>query len=131
MRILVHPGNSLALSELHDPAMRIEAHGDAHFSAIEMFVASVGLCVVSALSSYADQIGVGDAGASVEMSWEYEQGPFRISRISTSVDWPGLPANRREAAIRAAETCTLHHTFENRPELGVELKPREGRRGAA
>ena len=94
---------------------------DVHFSAMEMFATSIGLCTYSVLVSYADQAGADTAGLAVRMRWAYREDPFRIGDIRMEVSWPGLPENRLKAAERAAQQCTLHHTLEVPPDFETRV----------
>lgn len=77
------------------------------------------------LASYAAQAGADTTALSIRMRWAYREDPFRIGDIDMDVTWPGLPENRRKAAERAAQQCTLHHTLEVPPafETRVHREP--------
>jgi uncharacterized OsmC-like protein len=41
--------------------------------------------------------------------------------MEVSLDWPSLPAERREAARRAAGLCTIHRTLHAPPEITTAI----------
>jgi hypothetical protein len=45
-----------------------------------------------------------------------------VGEITVTLDWPALPAERREAAKRAAALCTVSKTLEHPPKLAVETR---------
>jgi uncharacterized OsmC-like protein len=122
MRILLHSPEDLTLTDFEDPEFRVVPETEeVHFSAMEMFATSIGLCTYSVLMSYAEQASAGTTGLAIRMRWRYAEGPYRISGIDMDITWPELPANRLKAAERAAEQCTLHNTLEVPPQVTTSV----------
>lgn len=123
MKVVLKAGDVLVLSEFEASGFEVETEAGAEgFSAIPMFITSLGLCTASVLESYGSQIGVSSEHLRLEMKWSYEHKPFRIASIQTVIDWPELPVSRLEAARRAAGLCTLHHTLETLPKLKTVIR---------
>ncbi len=51
------------------------------------------------------------------VGFEYVEKPHRIGKLEVALDWPSLPAERREAARRAAGLCPIHRTLHALPEV--------------
>lgn len=116
MRILLHGEQDLELREMEEPELSVEAVGEgAYFSALQMFAASLALCTYSVLASYAQRINAGTGGMRMRVRWNYADNPYRVADIDLAVEWPELPESRLEAAERAANHCTLHHTLAHPP----------------
>lgn len=118
MRIGVHDANHLVLEAFDEPGLDVEGH----LGPMEMFAASLGLCTASVLASYAQVLRIPLATLSVVVRWEYAEDPYRIGRIEMDLDWPDVPPERRKAVLKAAKTCTIHHTLEHPPEVETRLQ---------
>ncbi|MEF8792131.1 OsmC family protein [Thiohalorhabdus sp.] len=122
MRILLHGPEDLTVTDFGDPEFQVvpEAEG-VHFSAMEMFATSIVLCTYSVLVSYAEQAATDTTGLAVRMGWAYHEDPYRIGDIQMDISWPGIPESRLQAAERAAEQCTLHHTLQTPPNFETRV----------
>jgi len=49
-------------------------------------------------------------------------GPFRVGRYVLAIRWPGLPPERREAALRVARQCTVEHTLTHPPQIETRIE---------
>jgi uncharacterized OsmC-like protein len=48
--------------------------------------------------------------------------PNRIGLLEVTVGVPkGIPEQYRDAVVRAAESCTVHHTLTHTPEITVSV----------
>lgn len=122
MRVLLHGPQDLTLTDFEVPEFQVVPETEeVHFSAMEMFATSIALCTYSVLVSYAEQAAADTTGLSVRMRWAYHEDPYRIGDIQMDISWPGLPGNRLQAAERAAEQCTLHHTLQVPPEFETRV----------
>lgn len=114
MRIVLHGEADLELVDLGEPHLHVE--GDAGFGALQMFAAGFALCTASVLQAYAEGVVRAPIDRlSIRVRWSYVEGPYRIGELAMAITWPDLPESRVEAARRAAQTCTIHHTFEHPP----------------
>lgn len=119
MRIRMHGRDDLTVERLLEPGYQIgtDPGVHAHFSAMEMFAASFALCSGSVLASFAENVGADPDDLSIRIRWSYAPNPLRVRKFDIDVRWPSLPAFHRESAERAVKQCTIHHTFEQPPEV--------------
>lgn len=94
----------------------------AAVSPFHLLAASLATCTYSVLHSYGDQAGISLEGLAVEVSWELAGDPFRVTSMDMILDWPDLPASRREAARRAAARCTIHNTLHHPTPVETRLR---------
>ena len=95
---------------------------DAGPMPLELMPAALGTCVALFVKQVLVTRGLDPAGMAVQVFTAPESNPHRIGRFEVSVSIPkGVPAHYRDAVVRAAETCTVHHTLSHQPEIAVEL----------
>lgn len=92
-----------------------------HFGPLPMLAASLGTCTLSVLLSWAENAGLDPSGLEVVVGWEYVDDPYRVGSYDQEIRWPGLPEDRRTAARRVADQCTVHHTLEHPPEMATRV----------
>jgi len=90
---------------------------DTQFSPFHMLGGSLASCTFSVLASWAEHAKLDFTDLVIEVAWTFAEQPHRVGTMSIELRWPSLPANRREAARRAANLCTVHHTLEHPPAL--------------
>mgnify|MGYP006290585083 CR=1 FL=1 len=123
MRILMHDESDLTLSRFEEPGFEVETEGEvhAHYSALQMFATSLGLCTASVLLTYGERVDAEPDDLTVRVAWTYTEDPYRVDEIEMDIDWPSLPESRLEAARRAAETCTIHNTLHHPPDVETRV----------
>jgi uncharacterized OsmC-like protein len=122
MHILMHSEEDLDISQFMAPEMTVESHDpDAAYSALQMFATSLALCSFSVLYAYAETIGVQPDDIGIRVRWSYHPERGNIDQIAMDIEWPALPASRREAARRAAASCILHRTLEHPPMVDTRM----------
>ena len=62
----------------------------------------------------------------VEVGWVFVEDPHRVGRMAVDVEWPGLPENRRAAAQRVADLCTVKVTMKHPPEFVTQVNAGAG-----
>lgn len=87
------------------------------YSPGHMLASSLAVCTYSILQSWATNADIPAADLAVEVGFEYVEKPHRIGKMEVALDWPSLPAERREAAGRAAGLCPIHRTLHAPPEV--------------
>lgn len=103
-------------------AMTIEAASSAEeYTPFHMLAGGLAYCVHGVLSSWARQARLDVSGLAIEVTWEFTEDPHRIGRLEVSITWPGLPEQRRSAAVRAAGTCAVHATLTHPPAIDVRV----------
>ena len=95
---------------------------DAGPMPLELLPTALGTCVALFVEQFLVTRRLDATGLKVEVFTAAETSPHRIGRFEVSVSVPkGVPAQYREALVRAAESCTVHHTLTHQPEIAVEL----------
>jgi uncharacterized OsmC-like protein len=101
-------------------ALTIEAPtADAMYSPFHMLASGLASCTFSVMSSWATHAKLSVDDLSLEVQWRFADDPHRVSEIGVIFDWPSLPANRRTAARRVAEMCTIHATLQHPPSVSI------------
>jgi putative redox protein len=89
---------------------------------VELLPASLGTCVALYVERFLTTRSLDAAGLTVEVTALGAANPNRIGRFEVAVHIPTeVPEKYREALIRAAESCTVHHTLMHAPEISVRL----------
>jgi uncharacterized OsmC-like protein len=90
---------------------------------VELVPTALGTCVAYYVHQFLSARGLDATGLTVETSATGAAGPNRLARFEVQVRIPGgLPDKYRDAVVRAAESCTVHHTLTHTPEIVVELE---------
>lgn len=123
MEIRLHGESDLTLANFDEPEFEVTVDDGvhAHFSALPMFAASLGLCTASVVETYAERFDVTADDLEIRIDWEYAEAPYRVADIDMGITWPSLPESRRAAVERAAESCTIHNTLEHPPEVATRV----------
>jgi len=87
------------------------------YSPGHMVASGLAVCTYSVLQSWATHANIPADDLAVEVGFGYVEKPHRIGTMEVSLDWPSLPAERREAAKRAAGVCPIHRTLHAPPEI--------------
>jgi uncharacterized OsmC-like protein len=95
-----------------------------------MLGGSLASCTFTVLASWAGNAKLDFTDLVIEVAWTFAEQPHRVGTMSIELRWPSLPANRREAARRAANLCTVHHTLEHPPALTTVMHDAEAAAGA-
>jgi uncharacterized OsmC-like protein len=131
MRIFL-TGDTQILVQPTGAELEIEsATPDVAFSPLHMLAASLATCTLSVIYSWALQAGLQIDDLEIGLIWEYVEDPYRVGSYDMSIRWPSLPAERRQAAQRVAEHCTVEHTLRVPPEISVGIAESGTDRGAA
>ena len=101
-------------------ALTIEApSADASYSPFHMLASGLASCTFSVLSSWATHAKLSIDDLTIDVRWRFADDPHRVGDIDVAFDWPSLPANRRTAAKRVAEMCTVHATLMHPPRITI------------
>jgi uncharacterized OsmC-like protein len=95
---------------------------DMQYSPFHMLASGLATCTYSVLASWATHAKLPADDLSIEVGWRFAEEPHRVGSMDVDVVWPSLPAERRNAAVRAAGLCTLKKTLEMPPQVAVEVK---------
>ncbi len=89
---------------------------------LELIPAGLGTCVALYVQRFLTTRGLDAAGMTVEVRALGAANPNRIGRFEVAVRIPvDVPDKYREALVRAAESCTVHHTLTHTPEIHVQV----------
>jgi putative redox protein len=95
---------------------------DAGPMPLELLPASLATCVALYVQQFLVTRGLDAAGMQVQVAAKGAANPNRIGRFEVMVSVPnGVPERYRDALIRTAQSCTVHHTLMHTPEIAVEL----------
>jgi uncharacterized OsmC-like protein len=101
-------------------ALTIEApSADASYSPFHMLASGLATCTFSVLTSWATHAKIPLDDLTIDVRWRFADDPHRVGEIEVTFDWPALPDNRRTAAKRVAEMCTVHATLTHPPRITV------------
>ena len=96
---------------------------DTAVAPLELVPVALGTCVAYFVHQFLTTRGVDPTGLEVAVGVAGAPNPHRIGRFEVQVRTPaGMPERYREAVVRAAETCTVHHTLTHQPEIVVHLE---------
>ena len=109
MRIVLETEHRIRLIP-GDEGFMLEA-GEAGLSPFHLLAAGLATCTHSVLHDWAHHAGLPLEGLEVVVEWEIGDAPLRVTGMDMEIVWPGLPAERRKAAVRAAAQCTVHNTL--------------------
>jgi uncharacterized OsmC-like protein len=120
----------MRITLLSDNAVRVEPIGSAitiespspeqEYSAFHMLAGSLAYCSLSVMYMWAEQAGLQTSDLVVDVAWTFTDNPHRVGAFDLRFAWPSLPAERLEAAKRAAATCAVHATLEYPPRITVD-----------
>jgi uncharacterized OsmC-like protein len=94
---------------------------DAQYSPFHMLASSLATCQLSVLASWAEHAQLDTSGLAIEIAWRFAAKPNRIGEMDVTIIWPALPAERRNAAERAAHLCAIHNTLTHPPTIRMEI----------
>ena len=95
---------------------------DAGPTPLELVPAALGTCVALFVQQFLATRGLDATGLAVQVFTAPEANPHRIGRFEVTVSVPkGVPEQYRDAVVRVAESCTVHHTLTHQPEIAVEF----------
>lgn len=111
----------MKITLLDDDAIRLDPAGGAltiealtpeqSYSPFHMLGSSLATCTHSVLYSWAAHAKLDAADLALEVRWSFADDPHRVAELRLTIEWPGLPAERVNAAKRVAHMCPIHHTL--------------------
>ena len=117
MKITLVSEDAIRLDPTPGP-MTIEANSaDQVYSAFHMLASGLAFCTYSVLASWASRAKLESEDIAIDVTWTFADDPHRVGTIAMNIDWPSLPPVRKDAALRVANMCAVHATFEHPPAL--------------
>ena len=122
MKITLLSDDRIRLDSQAGP-MSIEAESaEMTYSPYHMLASGLATCTYSVLASWGTHAKLPVDDLAIEVGWKFAEEPHRVGEMDVDVLWPSLPAERRNAAVRAAGLCTIKKTLELPPPVAVEVK---------
>ncbi len=122
MKITLLSDDAIRLTPEPGP-LTIEAQSaEQTYSPFHMLASALASCTFSVMYSWATHAGIGADDLVIEVRWTFAEEPHRVGHIAVAFTWPSLPENRRVAAKRVAELCTVHATLTHPPTIGIEQR---------
>jgi uncharacterized OsmC-like protein len=98
--------------------MTIEAESaEMSYGPFHMLASSLATCTLSVLHAWATHAKLPADDLAVEVGWSFVEAPHRVGSLTLDIEWPSLPDNRRAAAQRVADLCTVKVTLHHPPEI--------------
>jgi uncharacterized OsmC-like protein len=98
--------------------MTIEAESaEMSYGPFHMLASSLATCTLSVLHAWATNAKLPADDLAVEVGWSFVEEPHRVGAMTLDIEWPSLPENRRGAAQRVADLCTVKVTLHHPPEI--------------
>jgi uncharacterized OsmC-like protein len=91
------------------------------FSALAMFVASLGRCTFAVIDHYALRMDVEIENIVTHLSWEFDSEPTRFKTINMKIYWPEVPEKRLASVERASHKCAISNTIRDCVDIQVEV----------
>ena len=126
MKFHMQAPQEVHLSKLLDDDFDVSSEKPPYrFTAISMWVASLGRCTFAVLDHYAMRMDLDPNEIIMQMRWEFGSEPTTISKIDLDIYWPELPEKRIQSVQRASHKCTIHTTIKECVEINVAVYNRE------
>src|SRR5690242_8589586 len=111
MKITLVSDDTVRFEETPGP-LTIEApSADVVYSPFHMLASALADCTYYTVKSWATNARIDTADLAVQVKFEFAEHPHRVGNVEITLVWPSLPAERTEAAKRAAAVCTVHQTL--------------------
>lgn len=88
----------------------------------DIFVGSLGMCMLLFATLYVERHGLSTEGLALDIEFEMARNPNRLGKVHGILHVPGADlGQRREALLRAALACPVHHSLREDTEVTLEL----------
>ena len=121
MKITVLEQTELRLSHFDEDGLDIELGKAPGFSALAMFVASLGRCTFAVIDHYALRMDIPIENIVTQFEWEFDTDPTRFRKIDMNIYWPELPEKRIKSVERASHKCTISNTIKDCVNINVTV----------
>jgi uncharacterized OsmC-like protein len=124
MKIEVLGQTELRLSDWEEDGIDIELGKLPRFSALAMFIASLGRCTFAVIDHYALRMDVPIENIVTHLQWEFDEDPTRFKTIWMKIYWPEVPEKRLKSVERASHKCAISNTIRDCVDIQVEVIPK-------
>ncbi|MDQ7005577.1 MAG: OsmC family protein [Ghiorsea sp.] len=87
----------------------------------EIMASSLASCIGFYIARYCEQAKIDAAGLTVSCDWQVGGQPKHMESFDVQVNLPNCPDKRRKAIERVAQSCLIHATLGQSPEVRVTL----------
>lgn len=88
----------------------------------ELFIASLGMCAGVYAVSFARRHDVPLEGMTIEVDYEYAEGPRRVGSVEVKVKLPQpVSEDLRGGIQRSAEACLVHNSLRQPPKVSISI----------
>lgn len=107
--------------------MTIEAESaEMSYSPFHMVASGLATCTLSVLHAWAANAQLSADDLALEVGWGFVEDPHRLGTVTVHIEWPSLPENRRTAARRVADLCTVKVSMKHPPEFVTQVNEGAG-----
>ena len=121
MKIEVLGQTELRLLDWEEDGMDIDLGKMPRFSALAMFVASLGRCTFAVINHYALRMDVTIENIVTKLEWEFDSEPTRFKTIKMDIYWPEVPEKRLKSVERASHKCAISNTIRDCVDIQVNV----------
>ncbi|HIO97055.1 MAG TPA: OsmC family peroxiredoxin [Leucothrix sp.] len=121
MKIEVLGQTELRLSDWEEDGIDIVLGKLPRFSALAMFIASLGRCTFAVIDHYALRMDVPIENIVTHLEWEFDEDPTRFKTIWMKIYWPEVPEKRLKSVERASHKCAISNTIRDCVDIQVEV----------
>ncbi len=121
MKIEVLGQTELRLSDWEADGLDIQLGKMPRFSALAMFVASLGRCTFAVIDHYALRMDVTIENIVTKLEWDFDENPTRFKTIKMDIYWPELPEKRLKSVERASHKCAISNTIRDCVDIQVKV----------
>ena len=121
MKIEVLGQTELRLSDWEEDDIDIVLGKLPRFSALAMFIASLGRCTFAVIDHYALRMDVPIENIVTHLEWEFDEDPTRFKTIWMKIYWPEVPKKRLKSVERASHKCAISNTIRDCVDIQVEV----------
>jgi len=121
MKIEVLGQTELRLLDWEEDGMDIDLGKMPRFSALAMFIASLGRCTFAVIDHYALRMDVPIENIVTKLEWEFDSEPTRFKTIKMDIYWPEVPEKRLTSVERAAHKCAISNTIRDCVDIQVKV----------
>jgi uncharacterized OsmC-like protein len=120
MKITLTSEESVKIEATSGPLTVEAPSADRSYSPFHMLGSSLATCTFSVLQSYASHKNLTVDDLTVDVSWSFTDNPHRVGAMNVKVNWPSLPAEMWQRALRVANLCGVHNTLTHSPEISID-----------
>lgn len=85
----------------------------------ELMIGALGACIGVYVEYYYRNAGIGTKKLLIKLRYEKEGDPPRIKKIAALVNLRANPGDRKDAILKAANSCLIHRTLTTPPNVDI------------